>query len=238
MRNTILLFLILTLAAFAQPAPQPGALSEDRVRLLVQEEAREIEKRLQEAQQKQMDLYQQEFERRAKLVEDKIEILNWLGGFLLFLVPAGIAGAIAYARNYARKKIEQEVDFAVYKLDPRRWPIRIPAAGFETERKRLEALGYSRLAAYHGLDANCKTGISVYAAASDEDLAALKKFMEEERVDPAKCCFVIYARQKQLNTRTLEPYDNFVISNMPGTLSSQIFAASRNITQVERPASV
>jgi hypothetical protein len=222
----------------AQTPNKPLPLTEDRVHIIVNDQAQIIEKRLAELNDKQLALYKQDFDQRAKAVEQELAALYKIGGVIAALlgvsVLAVLGWATKYARNYAQKRIEQEVDLAIYKLDPRRWPIRIPRQNFDVERKRLDDLKYRNLIAYDGLNASCKEGITVYFATSDDDLKRLKQFMTDEQIDPLKCCFVIYyTGAARLNTQLLAPFDNFVLSNMPGTLSSQIFAASRNIIHGE-----
>jgi len=224
-------FCLLPALSTAQTSP----LTEDRVQVIVNQQAQAVETRLAEQQAKQLDLYKQDFELRARAVEQELSSLYKIGSVIAALLGIGVFavfwGAVHVARNYAVKRIEQEVDLAIYKLDPRRWKIRIPRQNFDAERKRLEALKYRHLEPYAGLSAQCREGITVYRAVSDKDLSRLKTFMVDEHIDPLKCCFVIYCtEQARLDAKLLAPFDNFVLSNMPSTLSSQIFAASRNIT--------
>lgn len=234
MKATLFGLLLLPSLLLAQTATKPTPISEDRVRVIVAEEAKSMEDRLVAHQKDQLTLYEKEFERRSSLVEQKLGFLEWVGSIIAGLLGASIIVGFwvifKYIKSYVTKRIEQEVDLAVYKLDPRRWPIRIPRQDFDAERKRLDDLKYRNLIVYDGLNAQCKEGIAVYSAASDDDLKRLKQFMVDEQIDPLKCCFVIYyTGAARLNTQLLAPFDNFVLSNMPGTLSSQIFAASRNI---------
>jgi hypothetical protein len=234
MRNLIFLLFLVPLQIYPQTASKPVPVTEDRVRVLINEQVQIIETRLADLQAKQLALYKQDFDQRASTVEQQLDSLFRLGAIIAVLLSAGIlvalGWAIKYARSYAQKRIEQEVDFAIYKLDPRRWPIRIPRKNFEKEYQRLQAIKYRNLIPYDGLNSQNREGITVYYAASGEDLVQLRQFMIDERVDPLKCCFVIYyTGTTKLNTQTLAPFDNFVFANMPGTLSSQIFAASRNI---------
>ncbi len=233
--NRFLLVLYLTpFLLFAQMPNNPTPLTEDRVRVMVSEEAKAVKTELADLQARQLDLYKQDFDQRAKAVEQELAALYKIGGIIGGLLGVSVLAvlwwATKYARNYAQKRIEEETELAVYKLDPRRWPIRIPRHDFDIERKRLDDLKYRNLIPYDGLNISCKEGITVYQAKSDDDLNRLKQFMVDEQIDPLKCGFVIYyTGAARLNTQLLAPFDNFVLSNMPGTLSSQIFAASRNI---------
>ncbi len=238
MKATLIGLWFLPSMLLAQTANKPTPLSEDRVRIIVAEEAKSVEDRLISHQKDQFTLYEKEFEQRSSLVEQKLGFLEWIGSIIAGILGAGIIAGFwvifKYIKSYVTKRIEQEVDLAVYKLDPRRWELRIPRDKFEKERQRLDGLRYMHLVPYDGLSAQCKSGITVYRATSDDDLKRLKQFMDAESVDQFKCCFVIYHKgQPKLNLGLLEPYDNYVLSNMPGTLSSQIFAASRNIVHNE-----
>jgi len=171
---------------------------------------------------------------RAKTIEQKLTFLNWLTAILGVLIGGGIIGTmwglIRSVRGYASKKTVDAIEFAIFKLDPRRWPIRIPRKDFEAEKKRLENLKFRNLIPYDGLDSSCKQGITVYRAYSNEDLDKLFQFMEDERVNPLECFFVIYYTGKEnLDTQRLGKYDNYILSRMPSTLTSSIFTASRNI---------
>ncbi len=238
MRATLIGLWLLPSLLFAQAANKPALISEDRVRVIVAEEAKNVEDRLVSHQKDQLTLYEKEFERRSSLVEQKLGFLEWVGGIITALLGGSIIVGFwvifRHIKSYVTKRIEQEVDLAVYKFDPRGWEIRIPRENFEKEGRRLDGLKYNHLVPYDGLSAQCKKGITVYRATSDDDLKRLKQFMDAELVDQFKCCFVIYHKgQPKLSLDLLEPYDNYVLSNMPGTLSGQIFAASRNIIHGE-----
>ena len=226
--------MLLPIVVSAQTQNQSTAITEDRVRVIVNEQSQIIEKHLGDLQQKQLKVYQQEFVNRAKAVELKLNILIWGVPILIFLFGSGIffkyRNAIKDLKEDFYEKVENETRFAVFRFDPRKWPINIPSKNFKAETKRLEGLQYVDLKSYEGLDFNWKNGITVYRANSDDDLKKLQKLLIEKEIDPLKCCFVIYyTGSGRLNTQLLEPFDNYVLSNMPGTLSGQIFSASRNI---------
>lgn len=238
MTRWLLVYCFIPLILDVQTSNKPASITEDRVRVMVSEEAKASKTELADLQAKQLALYKQDFDQRAQVVEQRLNSLQWLAGVIGAMLGIGVLGGIGwavwYARKYAAKRIEQEVDLAIYKLDPRRWPIRIPRQNFDTERKRLVDLKYRNLIPYDGLNAQCKEGITIFSATSEDDLKRLKQFMVDEQIDPLKCCFVVYyTAQARLNTQLLAPFDNFVLSNMPGTLSGQIFAASRNIIHGE-----
>jgi hypothetical protein len=225
---------LIPLVLSAQTSNNPPMLTEDRVRVLVNEQTQVIEARLAELQKQKLETYKQDFEQRAASVEQKLTSFYIIGAIIATLIAGGFLavfiGAVRFAKRYAEKRIKEEVDLAIYKLDPRWWKIRIPRLNFDSERERLIALKFRDLEYCDGLNENCKEGITIYRATSDQDLQRLKEFMVEEKVDPMKCCFVIYyTEQPRLNTQLLAPFDNFIVANMPSTLSSQIFAASRNI---------
>lgn len=219
---------------FAQSNNKNSNLTEDRIKVIVNEQTRIIENELKKKQDDQLKIYQQEFELRAKTVEQKINFLNWLTAIFGVLIGGGIIGTIwgliRSARGYASKKTVDAIEFAIFKLDPRRWPIRIPRNDFDAERKRLESLKFNNLIPYDGLDSSCKEGITVFRAYSNEDLDKLFQFEKDEKVNPFKCFFVIYYTGKEnLETNRLGKYDNFILSRMPSTLTNSIFTASRNI---------
>lgn len=241
MNNKLLCLLFAPSLIFAQTqsASQPAPIDEDRVRVIVGEQAMIIKTDLENLQKRQLELAQKEFELHAQTVEKKLDNLFWLNALLGSLLSAGILITIfQYARNYAKQKVKDEIDQVMQrinlelKLDLRQWPIHIPRDNFDSERTRLQALKYSKLIPYSDLNSNLKEGLTIFRVKSDEDFKRLQKFMIDEHVDPLKCCFVIYyTEQPRLNTQLLSPFENFVIANMPSTLPIQIFLASRNIIE-------
>ncbi len=205
-------------------------ISEDRVKVLINEQMEKIEDQLTKKQEEQQKDIIAKMDLNAESITQKYNFLAWLGGLLGIGLIGGLFTTITFLKKYINNKVEKEIDFAVYKLDPRRWPIQIPKENFDKEKERLEKLKYIDLNQYIGLDVNLGKGITIYRVFNEDDLKKLKKVMDDQMIDPIKSCIVVYyTGQQRLDTKILEPYDNYVLSNMPGTLSSQIFAASRNI---------
>lgn len=185
MRFYIYILILAPSFVFAQSGKIKQQIDENHVRIIVNQAVKEAKDELAKLQSKQLDLYKQEFDQRAKSVEQKLVFINWIIGIVGTLLTGGIIGLLWWVLvktpSIIRERIEREVDFAVYKLDPRRWPINIPRNGFDTEHERLLKLKYGNLRSINGLDASCKEGITVYKANSDEDLDKLKKFMVKNR---------------------------------------------------------
>lgn len=225
--HSLIVLCILIVPVFSQ---KKSEMTEDRVKVLVNEESEKSESRLLKIQEEQKEILEKKLEFNKNEINQKYNFLTWLVQIVSGLLGLSIIGAVIYIKNYINKKIEREIDFAVYKLDPRRWPIQIPDKNFDTERKRLENLKFINLTTYIGLDVNLKEGITIFRAMNDDDLKRLKTVLDDQKVDPLKSFIVIYYTGKEkLDIRYLAPYENYVLSNMPGTLSNQIFIASRNI---------
>jgi len=237
MKKIIILIILIPGVLFAQAKKQSNSINEDRVKLMVNEEVQKSEDRLQKQLSDTQTNMNDKISQRVDGLQQELNFYKWLtrlfsilfGGSIVGIV-AGIWGTIKYVTKYVMKRVRDEVDFAVYKLDPRKWPIRIPRENFDSEHEHLKSLKYVKLIQYEGLDFQTKEGIVIYRVKSDEDLEDLNKIIELENIQSLKCCFVIYYTGKEnLNHSLLKPDVNFVISRMVGSLSNQIFAASRNI---------
>ncbi|MBD3343172.1 MAG: hypothetical protein GF353_29005 [Candidatus Lokiarchaeota archaeon] len=249
MKKIVILIALFPFILSAQEESQNNSLTEDRVKVIVNEQAEKIEKRINDNQTAQLNLHKKELTQNAQQINQKIDLITSLGSVIVVLFGSGLflnfrrrikkaninviqkfEKEIEEAKFKLIQRFEEEVGFAIYKLDPRKWKIYIPRKDFDAERQRLEGLKYLHLESYEGLDVNLREGIIVYRAYSDDDIVRLKRVLVEQEVNSLKSCIVIYYTGKErLNTEILQSFDNFVLSNMPGTLSSQIFAASRNI---------
>lgn len=221
------------LAAQTQKLSPSQQIDELRVKSLILESNQALIAQIEDSLEKKVAQKNEKIVTRIKELEDTLSYLNILGKILFLLIPVSFGGAILFAKNYSKDKIEKAIEFEIFKQDPRRWPIHIPASGFDDEASRLKKIGYKRLLPYKGLDATTTENLIIYKAKGDQDLTILKEFIDEKNIDDTKCGFVIYYTGKdKLNTAILYPFDNFVLTNMPATISNQIFALSRNINPV------
>lgn len=234
-RLSLIIAVIIGFQLAAQTPKQNPVLQidESRVKSLILESNQVLIEQIEDSLEKKVAQKNDKMETRIKELEDTLSFLNILWKVLLVFVAGGFGGAILYAKKYSKDKIEKAIDFEIFKHDPRRWPIRIPVSGFDDEASRLKKIGYKRLLPYKGLDATTTENLIIYKAKGDQDLTILKEFIDEKNIDDTKCGFVIYYTGKEkLNTAILYPFDNFVLTNMPATISNQIFALSRNINPV------
>lgn len=133
--------------------------------------------------------------------------------------------------------IRERFDTAIYRVDPLYFPVHIPAEGFETERKRLEYLGFAALRPYTSLSDRLRQGIVVFLPAADDptpDIETLIAFMQDERqpADPEKVGFVIYHTRIPPETvkRLFDAFPGSVtIANNAVTVASAIYAVARGL---------
>jgi len=233
-KKYLAMILLIPLIAIAQSDSSKFTVSGDKVKVLINEESRKIEDRLEKHQEKKLDLYEREFELRSKIVESKVTVLEWVGIIFGALLGAGlISGIVAFIksiRGYATRQAVKSIEDDLAKLNPKKWKIKIPRENFKNERKRLEALGYEKLLPYNEQNFKTKEGIVIFRAYSNTELQKLKNIIEDEKINSLKCFFVIYYTGKeQLDKQILYPFDSFIFSNMPATLTGHIFTASQNI---------
>jgi len=230
-KYSCLLILLIFQAAHSQTSPAP--VNEDRVRNLVNQEMKDVKTELNANLKEQLETKKKELDLQAKAIEDKLDFIKFvltLGGLSII---ATFYGAIKIAKKYFEKRVKEETDLAIFKTDPREWEILVPRQNFDEGYKRLKALKYKKLKYYNGFDdlkPKPSAAITIYYADSNENLKDLHDFMADAEIDPLKYLFIIYSTGKEnLDKKVLLPFDNYIFSNMPSTLSSQIFAASRSI---------
>ena len=240
----IALLLLVTLPAAAQTQPTP---TPDPEILRLQLEV--------EALKAQMEVYRQAAEFQAMKEVQPFVIFSLVFTAIAAITGVGAAAVFGLAwRAVGRGKkeisnelektkaevdttIRKQLNTAIYRVDPLYFPVHIPGERFETERKRLEYLGFAALRPYTSLSDRLRQGIVVYQPDAENpvpDLETLIAFMQDERqpADPEKVGFVIYHTRIPPDT-VKKLFDAFpgsvTIANNAVTVASAIYAVARGL---------
>lgn len=150
---------------------------------------------------------------------------------VIALSIAGLSFIVGFVKRSTRK-FEKAIDDAIYRVDPRDMPIRLPETGMEKQIERLKRLDFRNLSTYRWLDDSCTRYAVLYLATNDEEAEVLKKFIQErnlgERDDVA---FVVFTRGMSLKQTIFAGIENVTFANTPLTLVQALFVVARGIVR-------
>jgi len=128
--------------------------------------------------------------------------------------------------SYINKKVKKTIDKAIYKVDPTYLEVKIPNKNFTDEKNRLKQLGFKNLKEYSYLDSSCVSGCVIYMIDKEEQIDALKKFLEDKKPDKYNVGYVIYTK-KQITHELIEEYNNITFANTLLTLVNAVYTVAR-----------
>ena len=148
-----------------------------------------------------------------------------LTGILVFF-GLSIWGTIKLIGLYVKKRLEREIDKAIYKVDPTYLSIKIPSSDFEHESERLKRLGFRNITTYSSLDDSCLSGCVIYKADSSSEAEVLKTFILDKKVDQYKVGYVLYTRSR-IDHELFKEFNNITFANSPLTLVNAVYSVAR-----------
>lgn len=198
-------------AASASKEPQPEELSKE-----LQHLEAETTLRMRELQLEVRDL-----KRR----------LDWIYYILCFF---GIAGSFAIWNviRWARKRIRQAIEKAIYAMDPTLRPVHVPTERFDDETQRLRELGFRKISPYSAIETAGSTGLVVFRAEEDADLELLNEFLREKHPDPDSVGYVVYTTRRvpePLVDNLVSAFSNITFANSPATIGHALFVVGRGL---------
>lgn len=241
------MYLLLSLALLAFPVQSARAADSTQTALLRYQLQEKLQKELdQRHKDMQAELEKFEAELRAESAEnlqnakdDLHSVINTyaiVGGVIIALLSF-VLSFLGYDRiksfiATATGKFDRQIESAIYRIDPRDLPIKLPATGMEKQLARLQRLDFRSLGTYQWLDDTCTRHAVVYLATQDAEAEKLKQFIVSkglaEREDVA---FVVYTKGGRIDPKILGEYDNVTFANSHLTLVQALFVAARGLVR-------
>lgn len=176
-------------------------------------------------------------------IKDLIPLIGLMGALSL----VGLASPFV-AAQVVKSETKKQLNKAMYKVDPTRFPIHVPQNGFESEKLRLKRLGFKNLRPYMGLGSSQLDGIVIFVARLDSveetdseklkdikrtsaDIVNLGGFIRDNNADPSKLAFVIYTKEQiplyVFQSEIPASFDTIVYANSSVTIAMHIYSLAR-----------
>jgi len=140
-----------------------------------------------------------------------------------------------------KRKAQQMMDDATFKLDPSNLPIYLPSGeGLEGLHDTLQKRRFGKVSFYGNLidefnKGNCQ-GVIVISLKDKKEkeqekiLSDFQSFIEQQLPDSSKTGFIIFAPGDiRVPPKVTGSYDNLVTANFPATVVSMVFAVGRGL---------
>ncbi len=164
----------------------------------------------------------------GKSVNSYLQIGAVVVVILTFLGYGVIRGFI----NRSIAKFDKEIEDAIYRIDPRDMPIKLPATGMDKQFERLQRLEFRNLSKYKWLDESCTRNAIVYLATGDKQAEELKKFIVNKNLTESEdLVFVVYTKGARITSSILGEIDNVTFANSHLTLVQALFVAARGMVR-------
>lgn len=233
-----LLFILPSVAATAgapggpaqqrQPVVQQAAMDEIAVRLgRLEKELARVQSDLASARESaQLDRRSLKLDIRS--VEQDVRQVTWIMHVMgVAGVVAGIVAVVGLTR-WARARMQESLDKAIYGSDATYRTVRVPSEGFDRETERLEWLGFKRILPYRALNDRCLSGLVIYKVNEQADVELLRQFLEERKPDRDQVGYVLYT-PRRIETDIADHFENITFANSPVTLGHALFVMARGL---------
>ncbi len=150
---------------------------------------------------------------------------------VIVLGLVGISSIIGFIKRSA-KKFEKAIDDAIYRIDPKDMPIKIPETGMEKQIDRLQRLEFRNLSTYRWLDESCMRHAVIFSPAKDEQAEELKRFISDKKLgERDDVAFIVFTHGMPIKPTIFAGIENVTFTNTPLTLVQQLFVAARGIVR-------
>lgn len=186
----------------------------ENIKLEFQETKRQLE----------FEIQKQSFEARKEFFE--IAKFFWVCIIVFVIIfPTSVGGLIIWAK----KKVKEISQNAIYQVDPLRLKIMVPKHDFDKESTRLKRLGFKNIRKYVCLDSHeCSEGCVIVKINDNNDISDLDKYLKEVQPDISKVAFILYSSEHHKH-KLNETFENITFSNSLTTLGTQVFNSAREI---------
>jgi len=141
-------------------------------------------------------------------------------------------GSLIAAYRYSQKKFSAALDEAIYRVNPRDMPIKIPKSGMEKQRELLKKLNFWNVDTYEWLDDRCEKHVVIALATKDEHAGKLKDFMRERQLEEREdVVFILFTKGERINPQIFAGYNNVTFANNHLTLVQALFVAARGMVR-------
>jgi len=161
--------------------------------------------------------------------------------FMPYFIAALVAGAVgAYfgitspreAERRLKEKIEEQLDKAVFRVDPTLFPIYMPRSGHDPEITRLRRLGFEEIRPYSDLEDVKPGSIVVYPAKDLDDIDTLASVIQARGWKPDQFAFIIYTPGRiEGGEKIYKTFDNITFANNTITIATHLYALARGMSK-------
>jgi len=162
-------------------------------------------------------------------LEQEITHLRWLFTALGVVGLGGLVAVVLSTVRWAKGRMRQELDKAIYGVDPTHRAVHVPAEGFGSETGRLEWLGFRRILTYDELDSRCLSGLVVVRITEEGDVDRFREFLRTSSPERDKVGFVLYARTFMVPPEIIDDFENLTFANSAATLGNALFVLARGL---------
>jgi hypothetical protein len=144
---------------------------------------------------------------------------------------AGLTSIIGFIKR-STKKFDQAIDDAIYRIDPKDMPIKIPETGMEKQLDRLRRLEFRNLSTYRWLDESCTCHAVIFSVTKKEQAEELKRFIDDKKLgERDDVVFIVFTHGMPIKLTIFAGIENVTFANTPLTLVQALFIAARGIVR-------
>lgn len=144
------------------------------------------------------------------------------------ILGVGSIGAVLAIRRDALKRTQEEVNKAIYQVNPLNAIVRVPQRGFESERRFVQVRKFNRIRTYPDVfpAPDNEPSIAVVKIADLQAEQDFIQFMQNTRPDPALIAYVFYTPSNHrldplLTELNQSNFTNYSVANLPATIGIQ-----------------
>ncbi|NQT21351.1 MAG: hypothetical protein HQ592_16715 [Planctomycetes bacterium] len=158
----------------------------------------------------------------------EVSHLRWILTSLGIAGLGGLIAAVVSAVKWAKRKMQEELEKAIYSVDPTHWTVHVPADNFGSEIRRLEWLGFSKMVTYGKLDDGCLSDLVVVRIAKAEDVDKFRDFLRAKNPDRREVGYVLYTTIR-IPPEIVDEFENVTFANSSATLGNALLVLARGL---------
>ena len=182
--------------------------------------------------QKEMQTELKKINAEVEKMRDDLNFYRNIGLIAMTILSILGAGTVSGFIKRTSAKLDNIIDEAIYRVDPRFMPVKLPASGMEAESRHLNRLGFKNLSTYQWLDDTCLQNAVIFRATSDEDAQRLRQFiLDHELAGKENVVFVVYTIGVRISGELFREFSNVTYANNHLTLVQALFVAARGMVR-------
>lgn len=180
----------------------------------------------------ELEIARKEFDLAERELQNSVSFYLIIGSAVLsILTIVGISFVIGIYR-FSRRKFEEKLNDALYRINPRDMPIKVPKSGMEKQLKRLQELDFRNVVPYEWLDERCTRYAVIYKSTTNEEAEVLKNFIEKQKLkDHTDVVFILFTEGARIAPQFFAGYENVTFANNSLTLIQALFVAARGMVR-------